>query len=143
MGDDPGRNREDRRSHNASRQQPITGHHGLLRHEALLTLAQKARAGAEDSDIQRLEQAASYLLDELALHILDERSALVTLAPSEERILTRGQGHLLSDVAALAEATSTGCAGQAKQCVNRVQEALARLHLQARDERLALHDPAA
>jgi len=143
MGDGAGWNREDRRSRNASGQQPTTGHHGLLRHEALLTLARKAQAAAEDGDIHRLEQAVSYLLDELTLHILDERSALVTLAPGEERILARGQGHLLSDVAALAEATSTGCAGQTKQCVNRVQEVLTRLYFQARDERLAFHDPAA
>jgi len=143
MGDGAGWNREDRRSRNVSGRQPITVHHGRLRHEALLTLARKAQAAAEDGDIHRLEQAVSYLLDELALHVLDERSAFVTLAPSEERILTRGQGHLLSDVAALAEATSTGCAGQTKQCVNRVQEVLTRLYLQARDERLALHDPAA
>jgi len=143
MGDDAGWNRAYRRSRNASGPQPITGHHGRLRHEALLTLARKAQAAAEDGDIHRLEQAVSYLSDELALHILDERSALATLAPSEERILARGQSHLLLDVAALAEATSTGCAGQTKQCVNRVQEVLTRLYLQARDERLAFHDPAA
>lgn len=143
MSDAAGWHRKDRRSRNAPRRQPTPGHHGCLRHEALLTLVRKAQAAAEDGDIHRLEQAVSHLLDELALHILDERSALVTLAPSEERILARGQGHLLSDVAALAEATSTGCAGQTKQCVNRVQEVLTRLYLQARDERLAFHDPAA
>lgn len=124
------------------RQSP-NGHHIPLRHEALLTLARKVQAAAEDGDIHRLEQAASYLLDELAPHVLDERTALVTLAPSEERMLARGQAHLVSDAAALVEATTTGCAGQTKQCVNRVQELLTRLYLQARDERLAFHDPAA
>jgi len=128
MGDASGWNLEDRRSWNASGQQPTSGHHGRLWHEALLTLARKAQAAAEDGDIHHLEQAVSYLLDELALHILDERSALVTLAPGEERILARGQDHLLSDVTALAEATSTGCAGQTKQCVNRVHEVLTRLY---------------
>jgi hypothetical protein len=121
----------------------MTGRRGRLRHEALLTLARKARAAAEDGDIHRLEQAVSRLLDELALHILEERPALMALPPSDERILARGQGHLLFEVAALAEATATGCAGQTKQCVNRAQELLSRLYLQARDERLAFHDPAA
>ena len=143
MGDAAGWNRGDRRGRTTAWQWPTTGLHGHLRHEALLTLARKAQAAAEDGDIHRLEQAVSYLLDELALHILDERSALVALAPGEERLLARGQDHLLSDVAALAEATSTGCAGQTKQCVDRVQELLTRLYLQARDERLAFHDPAA
>ena len=143
MGDAARWSREHRRSRTTGWQRPTTGHHGRLRHEALLTLARKARAAAEDGDILRLEQAASHLLDELALHILDERSALVRLPPGEERLLARGQGHLLSDVAAFAEATSTGCAGQAEQCVDRVQELLTRLYLQARDERLAFHDPAA
>ena len=119
------------------------GQHMPLRHEALLTLARKVQAAAEDGDIHRLEHAASYLLDELALHVLDERTALVALAPNEERMLARGQAHLVSDAAALAEAISTGCAGQTEQCVDRAEDLVARLYLQAHDERLAFCDPAA
>ncbi|WP_276968582.1 hypothetical protein [Metallibacterium scheffleri] len=143
MGEAAGSDQEHRRGHCASSQWPASGHRRRVRHEALLTLARKTRAAAEDGDTYRLEHAVSYLLDELTLHVRDERSALIVLVPGEERILARGQGHLLSDVAALAEATSTGCAGQTKQCVNRVQEVLTRLYFQARDERLAFHDPAA
>ena len=124
-------------------QQSPNCQHMALRHEGLLTLARKVQAAAEDGDIRRLEQAASYLLDELTIHVLDERTALVALTPNKERMLARGQARLVSDAAALAEGISACCAGQTEQCVDRAEELVARLYLQARDERFAFYDPAA
>jgi len=126
-----------------------TGRSGLkgdglhLHHEALLTVARKIQAAADDGDVQRLEQAAEFFLDALATHVDDEAGAMTKLSPAEARILRRGQVRPLAFATELIREASHGCSESPRHCVNRTEEVLALLTLQAKDERLALHDPVA
>lgn len=122
----------------------ISGYDGLhLHHEALLTLVRKIQAAADDGDAQRLEQAAELFLDALTTHVGDEAGAMSKLFPAEERILRRGQVRLLALTTELIREAADGCSESPERCVNRAEEVLALLTLQARDERFALHDPVA
>jgi len=113
-----------------------------LHHEDLLTVARKIEAAAADGDVQRLEQAAGLFLDALTTHVGDEAGAMARLSPAEERILRRGQVRLLAFANDLITEATHGCSKSPRRCVNRAEEVLALLRLQAGDERLALHDPA-
>jgi len=120
------------------------GGQGLhLHHEALLTLARKIHAAALDDDPQRLEQATLYLFDALASHLRDETVAMTTLSPAQARILERGQQRLLALAAELVDEAASGCTQPPERCRRCTEEFLAFLALQARDERIALDDPAA
>jgi len=111
--------------------------------EALLTLARKVHAAADDDDPQRLEQAALHLFDALATHVRDEDVTMGALSPALVRILGRGQERLLSLAAELAAEAAAGCTSTSELCRTRTEELLALLVLQARDEHVALYDPAA
>jgi hypothetical protein len=121
----------------------LTGDFLHLHHEALLTVARKIPAAAEDGDVLRLEQAAELFLDALTTHVGDEAGAMIKLLPAEARILRRGQVRLLSLATELIRDAAAGCSESPRRCVNRTEEVLALLTLQARDERFALHDPVA
>ena len=110
--------------------------------EALLTLARKVHAAADD-DPQCLEQAALHLFDALATHVRDEDVTMGALSPALVRILGRGQERLLSLAAELAAEAAAGCTSTSELCRTRTEELLALLVLQARDEHVALYDPAA
>lgn len=125
-------------------------HHGMVRnvgshlgHEALLTLARKVHAAAGDGDAVRLKLAARRLLDALGDHLRDESVDLARLVPAEARILARGQTRLLALADELVTDASRGCPSQPMVCANRAEDLLARLVLQAKDERMAWHDAAA
>ncbi len=121
-----------------------TGEHAVhLPHEALLTLARKVHAAADDDDPQRLEQAALHLFDALATHVRDEDVTMGALSPALVRILGRGQERLLSLAAELAAEAAAGCTSTSELCRTRTEELLALLVLQARDEHVAPYDPAA
>lgn len=121
----------------------LTGDGLHLHHEALLTVARKIQAAADDGDVQRLEQAADLFVDALATHVDDEAGAMTKLSPAEARILRRGQVRLLAFATELIREATHGCSESPRRCVNRTEEVLALLTLQAKDERLALHDPVA
>jgi hypothetical protein len=114
-----------------------------LRHEALITLARKVCAAADDGDPVRLERAAVHLLDALTSHLSDEAIAMAALPPVEARGLQRGQRHLLSLAAKVVEEAARGCVRRLGYCSNHSEDLLAQLMLQARDERVALDDPTA
>jgi hypothetical protein len=127
----------------ATGQRPTMAHHGRLRHEALLTLARKVHAAALDGDIEHLERTAAYLREALVDHLKGERRFLLRVPPGTARDLARGQARLLSDVSALLNAAVTGCGDERDRCAARAEEVIARLYLQARDERVISRDPAA
>ncbi|MGH9030336.1 MAG: hypothetical protein ACRDV4_12080 [Acidimicrobiales bacterium] len=112
-------------------------------HEGLMTLARKVHAAASDKDAVRLEQAARHLLDALRTHIEDEAVAMIHLSPPDARTLVQGQARLSAAVEALIADAARGCSGPPRRCVNRAEELLAFLVLQARDEHLAGCDRAA
>jgi len=116
---------------------------GRLGHEGLLTLARKVHATTGDRDVQRLAQLAREFTDALAVHLDDEVVAMTHLPPAQARILRRGQQRLSSAAEALVGEAARGCPGPPLTCSGRAEELVALLVLQARDERLALHDPAA
>ncbi len=101
-------------------------------HEDLLTLARKALASAEDGDAQRLEAASMRLFEAFVLHVGAERPALLDLPPAEARLLLRGQQRIIDLLVDLAISVEFGgeCA-----CDTLASELLARLTLQAEDER--------
>ena len=104
-------------------------------HDELLTLARKVEAAAADADRDRLEAASLRLYGALLDHVDNERPDLQRLPPTETRLLTRGQQRVLDEIAELAARSHTPgpC-----QCAARAADVLARLYLQAADERLAL-----
>ena len=104
-------------------------------HEELLTLARKLRAAAADGDPDRVEAASLKLYDALLEHLGAEQPELRRLPPPELRVLTRGQRRLLVELAELAARAhmSGPCS-----CASHAADVLARLSLQATDERLAL-----
>ncbi len=104
-------------------------------HEELLTLARKLRAAAADGDPDRVEAASLKLHDALLAHLGAEQPDLRRLPPPELRVLAGGQRRLLDELAELAARAhmSGPC-----RCASRAADVLARLSLQATDERLAL-----
>lgn len=114
-----------------------------LQHEALLTLARKVQAAADDGDVQRLQQVTAFFLEALTTHLRDEASSVSRLLPAEARILLRGQARLLTLATELIREAADGCSGPPQRCGNHTEELLASLTLQAHDERIALFDPAA
>jgi hypothetical protein len=104
-------------------------------HEELLTLARKVQAAAEDGDRDRLEGASLKLYDALLAHVGAERPDLRRLPPPELRVLARGQRRVLDE---LAELASRAHMIGACHCATRAADLVARLFLQAADERRAL-----
>ncbi len=103
-------------------------------HNRLLTLARKAEAAADDSDPERLENAALTLFEALVTHVDLERSGLAHLAPGQRRLLVRGQQRVVDLLVDLAiEAQTPGPC----RCPQLAHELSARLSLQAEDERRA------
>lgn len=133
MASDPGF----RRSHR------IAGPAAPLGHEELLTLARKVRAAADDSDPERLTQAARRFSTALDRHLRDEALPLSRMLPADARLLKKGQGRICALAASLLEDASKGCPVPNRACRARADELLALLSLQARDEHLALDQPAA
>lgn len=114
-----------------------------LGHEALLTLARKVRAAATDSDPERLEEAARRFSVALDRHLQAEVGSLMRMVPAEARMLRRGQDRICALAAELLDDASGGCPVTHRDCRSRTEELVALLSLQARDERHALHCPAA
>lgn len=112
---------------------------GSFDHDGLLTLARKAHAAAGDADIVRLAEDLDTLLHALAHHLDHELPMLSRLPPPEERLLRRGQARLSAAVRALLRDAEGGCTGPQRRCTARLEELVALLTLQSRDERLALH----
>ncbi len=104
-------------------------------HEELLTLARKLRAAAQDGDPDRVENASLKLYDALLAHLSAEQPDLGRLAPPELRVLTRGQQRLLDE---LAEVAARAHMHGPCRCAVRAEDVVARLFLQAADERRAL-----
>ncbi len=104
-------------------------------HAELMTLVRKVEAAAADGDSDRLEAASLKLYDALLAHIGAEHPDLVHLPPPDVRLLAKGQRRVLDDLAELAARAHMGgpCT-----CADRAAELVARLYLQASDERLAL-----
>jgi len=105
-----------------------------LGHDALLTLARKTQAAAEDGDRDRLEEAARHLLEAVADHVGGERVALGRLAPDERRRLLEGQKRVIDLLVELAVAAH---ASGPYRCKDLTQQLFAELGTQAEDERLA------
>ena len=108
-----------------------------------MTVAREIQAAANDGDVQRLQRTAELFLDALRTHVCDEAGAMACLSPTEARILRRGQLQLLALATEVVRDAADGCSESPRRCADRAEEVLAFLTLQARDERLALHDPAA
>lgn len=104
-------------------------------HEDLLTLARKTEAAARDRDPARLEAAALRLFEALVDHVGVERVGLLQLPPGEARLLLRGQQRVIDLLVDLAVAAES--AGPCR-CDVLAQQLLARLALQAEDERQSL-----
>lgn len=104
-------------------------------HDELLTLARKLHAAATDGARDRVEAASLKLYDALVAHLGAEQPDLRRLPPPELRLLARGQRRLVDELAELAARAHMGgpC-----HCTTGAEELLARLSLQAADERLAL-----
>ncbi len=114
-----------------------------LGHEALLTLARKVRAAADDTDAHRLEEAARLFALALERHLRAEAVPLSQMVPAQARILRRGQHRIGALAAALVADATGGCSAPHRECRSRADELVALLSLQARDEHLALGRPAA
>jgi hypothetical protein len=121
----------------------VPGPDGPLDHEALLTLARKVDAAASDNDAERLRRAAEHLLGALTTHVRAEASDINHLPTTRARSLRHGQQRLLDLAAEIVGEADDGCSLPAGRCRLRTEELLAYLTLQARDERLQAHDPAA
>lgn len=106
-------------------------------------MAREIQAAAYDGDEQRLQRTAELFLDAFRTHVCDEAGAMASLSPTEVRLLRRGQARLLALATGVLRDAAGGCSGPPRRCANRAEELLAFLTLQARDERCALHDPAA
>lgn len=104
-------------------------------HEELLTLARKLHAAATDRDPDRVEAASLELYDALVAHLGAEQADLHRLPPPELRLLARGQHRLLDELAELAARAHMGAPCR---CATGTADVVARLSLQATDERLAL-----
>lgn len=105
-------------------------------HDELLGLAARLRlvSGSSAGSIE-CEVASLGLLGALAAHLDDERAEMARLAPGTTRMLLRGQRRLieLAIEAALASQHLSP-----RPCAELADELLARLSLQADDERRAL-----
>lgn len=112
---------------------------GSLDHDGLLTLAQKAHAAAGDADTTYLVQELDILVHALVHHLDHERPALTRLPPAEARLLRRGQERVSAAAQALLLDAADGCTGRGARCPTRVEELVALLTLQARDERRIFH----
>ncbi len=115
----------------------------LLGHEALLTLARKVDAAASDNDADRLRGAAKHLLGALRTHVRAEANDMNQLPTASARSLRHGQQRLLDLVVEIVAEADDRCSLPTGRCRLRTQELLAYLTLQARDERLQPHAPAA
>jgi hypothetical protein len=104
----------------------------LLTHEQLLTLARKVQAAAHDRDQHRLDAAYLRLLDALHTHLDAEHDALRCLSQDKQRVLARGQRRLM---ALLAKVSPQAQRQSPCSCAQIADELLARLALQASDER--------
>lgn len=113
-----------------------------LDHDGLLTLARKAHAAACDVDVERLTDGLGAFAHALAEHLGYETPMLTRLPPAEARLIRRGQARVSAAAEALLHEAEGGCASPSHRCAARAEELLALLTLQARDERLALHNPA-
>lgn len=109
-----------------------------MSHEALLTLACKVRAAADDGDPERLEQTTRRFSAALAGHLRYESAALGRMAPAEARLLKKGQGRICSLAADLLDDATRGCPVAHRDCRSRADELVALLRLQARDEQHTL-----
>lgn len=103
-----------------------------LDHDQLMTLAHKVRAAAQDQDIERLRRSTLRISEALIEHMAAEAPALHHLPPGEARLLRRGQERVMRDVIdiVLASHLLQDC-----RCNSAAEELLARLSLQAQDER--------
>lgn len=110
-----------------------------LDHDALLTLARKAHAAARDADTTRLVEDLGTFVHALAHHLDHELPALNRLPPAEARLLRHGQARVSAAARVLLRDAADGCTGRGGQCTAPVEQLLALLTLQARDERLILH----
>lgn len=119
------------------------GSPGVLDHAALLTLARKAHAAAVDANVSRLGDELFTFVQALAVHVDEEAQRMTAVPPAEERLLHRGQHRIEAAARALLEQTDVGCASHPAACAARLEELLALMELQARDERLALQAAAA
>lgn len=114
-----------------------------LGHEALLTLARKVSAAADDADVEHLSRSVRQFADALATHLRSEGATMTTVTPAEERILHRGQSRLRSLTAGLLWDADHECPHRLGYCSSRAEELLALLTIQAHDESRALHRHAA
>ncbi len=108
-----------------------------LDHEELLTLARKVAAAAEDGEGRRAEAAARRLLVALRDHVAAERVDLARLSPHDHRRLVRGQHQVLELLDDLARAASRPARRGARPA-HLARQLVARLSLQAEDERISL-----
>lgn len=101
-------------------------------HEDLLTLARKSEAAASDGDPDRVEAASLRLLEAFVIHVGAERRELLQLAPGDARLMRRGQQRVIDAVIDLVIASSSDgpC-----ECAHESHDLIARLTLQAEDER--------
>lgn len=106
-------------------------------------MAREIQAAAYDGDEQRLQRTAELFLDAFRTHLCDEAGAMASLSPTEGRLLRRGQSQLLALATGVLRDPAGGCSESPRHCADRAEEVLALLTLLARDERRALHDPAA
>jgi hypothetical protein len=107
-----------------------SGRECSLGHEALLTLARKVQAAAEDADPGRLAGAVRRFAEGLVCHVRADSSSFVAAAPPESRILDRGNARLLRVTEELLADAEHGCTQVTQQCKERADEIVALLTLQ-------------
>lgn len=103
-----------------------------IEHEDLLTLARKSEAAARDGDPDRVETASLRLLEAFLVHVGAERRDLLRLAPGDARMVIRGQQRVVDAVVDLAISAGSD---EACDCARVSEDLIARLTLQAEDER--------
>ena len=108
-------------------------------HDSLLTLARKAHAAAGDADLVRLADDLDALVHALVHHLDRELPLLSRVPPADARLVRRGQARIAAVARTLLQDARAGCTGQRRGCTARVEELLALLTLQARDERITMH----
>lgn len=119
-----------RAGHLSSRPVPVP----LLGHQGLLTLARKVHAAATDGDPERLNTAACEFADALGAHLRNETFTRAHVAPSEERILRRGQARLWAVAHDLVAEAEGGCPRPHRYCTSRAEDLLTLMTLQAHEE---------
>lgn len=107
---------------------------GAPSHDRLLALVREAQAAAGGADARGLAEDLALFVDALTGHLVEEGRRLNHLPLAEARLLRRGQAQLWATTGSLLHDARTSCAAPSSRCVSRLEELLALVGRQVRNE---------